>query len=490
MTRQEHLKFCKVCDNRTFDRQKGIVCKLTNDIANFDSDCPDFIGDRKKIVEPEYNKKGHKIGNNKIFKFFSLFIPKAGFYVTPVIIHLCILIFIIMSLSGVHLIQPDTESLIKWGANFTPLTLDGQFWRLISNCFLHIGIFHLLFNMYALLYIGLLLEPLIGKMKIGMAFIITGIGGSALSLWWHDLVISAGASGAIFGLYGVYIALLLTNLIDKESRKKILTSLLLFVGYNLIYGLKAGIDNAAHIGGLLSGFIFGISIYPSLSKPDEKTKNLLINTFSILGILLFTSFVILKSPNDIGAYEKLMSQFIDYEQKAMSIYRIPPYSTDDQYLKAIKMEGIPNWRKCEEIINQADSLANLPIELEERLGLIKRYCDYRIKSFEFMEKSFLDNTEKYDFQINDYNQKIELIIKKLQGEDIPDSLLIVNTRPSFTSNFSKDLLYVVDGVPAESPIDIDPGDIESVHVLNGEAGMAIYGAKAKKGVIVINTKNY
>ncbi len=488
MTRQEQLRFCKVCDNQSFDRQKGIICKLTNDIASFDSDCAEFIGDREKIVEFNIASKENQRNKNKIFDFFSLFIPKDGFFITPILINICILIFIVMVISGVNAFLPDTESLIKWGANFTPLTLGGQYWRLISNCFLHIGVIHLLFNMYALMYIGLLLEPFIGKTRFGIAFLITGIGGSVISLWWHDLIVSAGASGAIFGLFGVYIALLLTNLIDKETRKKILTSLLLFVGYNLIYGLKGGIDNAAHIGGLLIGIIFGITLFPSLSQPEKKIRNLILNTTSIIGILVFTSFVILRTPNDVAKYEKFMSGFIDIEQKAMSFYRVQPYSTDDKYLKAIKVDGIPNWKKCKEIVNQVDSLENLPIELIDRVELLSRYCDYRIESFELMKKSLVEKSRIYDYQINAYNQKIELIIKKLQGEQIPDSILIVNPTPIINSNIQKGQLYVVDGYPIDNQADIDPNNIESVQVLKGEAAIQLYGNRARDGVILIQTK--
>ncbi len=95
---------------------------------------------------------------SKIASFFSVFIPSPGYFITPIILNINILIFIIMAVGGVNILLPDSESLLRWGANFRPSTLDGQWWRLITNCFLHIGIFHLLMNMYALLYIGLLLD--------------------------------------------------------------------------------------------------------------------------------------------------------------------------------------------------------------------------------------------------------------------------------------------------------------------------------------------
>jgi len=161
-----------------------------------------------------------------------------------------------MIISGVHFFMPENQSLLDWGANFKPLTLAGQWWRLFTAIFLHIGIFHLLFNMYALFYIGLLLEPYLGKARFLAAYLISGIAASITSLWWNDLIISAGASGAIFGMYGVFLSLLSTNLLDKSVKKALLTSIAIFVVYNLLNGLKqgSGIDNAAHIGGLVSEF--------------------------------------------------------------------------------------------------------------------------------------------------------------------------------------------------------------------------------------------
>ncbi|MDP1726083.1 MAG: rhomboid family intramembrane serine protease [Bacteroidota bacterium] len=197
---------------------------------------------------------------------FAIFIPKAGFTITPLLLDLNLFIFIMMGIGGVNMISPDQESLLHWGANFRPLTMEGQWWRLLTCCFLHIGIVHLLLNMYALLFIGYLLEPLLGSLKFIVAYLLSGIMASITSLWWHNLSISAGASGAIFGMYGVYLALLTTNLIEKSERKTLLISIGIFVTYNLLNGLNGAVDNAAHLGGLLSGFIIGYAFVPALKQ--------------------------------------------------------------------------------------------------------------------------------------------------------------------------------------------------------------------------------
>ncbi|RYZ96009.1 MAG: rhomboid family intramembrane serine protease, partial [Sphingobacteriaceae bacterium] len=126
--------------------------------------------------------------------FLSLFVPHPGYFVTPIIICINLAIFIAMVISGVHIIEPTGADLINWGANLRPVTLSGEWWRLISSNFLHIGVIHLLLNMYALLFIGILLEPHLGRVRYLSAYLITGVFASLVSIYWHDRTISAGAS--------------------------------------------------------------------------------------------------------------------------------------------------------------------------------------------------------------------------------------------------------------------------------------------------------
>src|SRR5689334_12007874 len=92
--------------------------------------------------------------------------------------------------------------------------------RMITNVFVHIGILHLLFNMYGLYFVGRFLEPMLGKVRYITAYFCAGVIASLVSLYWHrnENIVSAGASGAIFGMYGVFLALLTTHLIPKSVR--------------------------------------------------------------------------------------------------------------------------------------------------------------------------------------------------------------------------------------------------------------------------------
>jgi rhomboid protease GluP len=203
----------------------------------------------------------------KEFKDFMEFLkPREGYFITPIIIYLNILIYIIMVVAGLGFISFKGLDLLHWGANFGPSTLHGEWWRLLTSMFLHGGLMHLLANMYGLLFVGIFLEPLLGKTKLLIIYLLTGILASCASLWWHDATISVGASGAIFGLYGLFLALMLTKVYPRDFGRVFITSTLVFVGFNLIMGLTGGIDNAAHIGGLLSGFAIGLLLNPSLKR--------------------------------------------------------------------------------------------------------------------------------------------------------------------------------------------------------------------------------
>ncbi len=204
--------------------------------------------------------------------FLKALIPNKDSTAFFVLIELNTLVFIIMVIAGLGLITFNSKDLLKWGANFRPYIADGEYWRLLTSMFLHGGLIHLVMNMYALFFVGIFLEPILGSKRFGIFYLVTGIMASIASIWWHEKTVSVGASGAIFGMYGIFLALLLTKLFPNDFKKSFLVSTSIFVGYNLIFGLTGGIDNAAHIGGLISGMIIGFAIYPMLQK-EHAHKN-------------------------------------------------------------------------------------------------------------------------------------------------------------------------------------------------------------------------
>ncbi|WP_343530895.1 rhomboid family intramembrane serine protease [Pedobacter sp.] len=216
--------------------------------------------------------KPDKVAQKEVKEFFDFLIPKEGYFITPILIYINVAVFLLMAVMGLGFISFKGDDLLNWGANFKPLTTHGQWWRLLTSTFLHGGLMHLLANMYGLLFVGIFLEPLLGKVRYALIYLATGILASVASICWYDATVSVGASGAIFGLYGLFLAMLLTKVYAPNVAKPFLISTSVFICFNLLMGLTGGIDNAAHIGGLLSGFLIGIILSPTLKRKVEAQK--------------------------------------------------------------------------------------------------------------------------------------------------------------------------------------------------------------------------
>ncbi|HEX9940521.1 MAG TPA: rhomboid family intramembrane serine protease [Thermoanaerobaculia bacterium] len=154
----------------------------------------------------------------------------------------------------------DERALVTLGANVPSLVRGGQYWRLVASMFLHIGFFHLLVNGWALYQLGALFEILLGSGWLLLVYFISGIAGSITSVMFSRADLSAGASGAIFGLMGALIAFLLKrrDVLTPQARS-LLLQLLFWAGVNVFLGFSTpGIDNAAHLGGCAAGFLLGL----------------------------------------------------------------------------------------------------------------------------------------------------------------------------------------------------------------------------------------
>jgi membrane associated rhomboid family serine protease/Flp pilus assembly protein TadD len=187
--------------------------------------------------------------------------------VTLTIVGLNVLVYVAMGLSGASWTDPSITHAIRWGADFGPLTLNGQWWRLFTSTFVHFGIVHIGFNMWCLWDLGRSLEFLMGRKAFIVTYVVSGIAASMVSLAWDPWRVSAGASGAIFGVAGAFVSYLYLKKtpIDRSVVQKKLRSLGIFIAYNLFYGLRSGVDNSAHLGGLVAGLILG-TVFPSIIR--------------------------------------------------------------------------------------------------------------------------------------------------------------------------------------------------------------------------------
>ncbi|XP_047312974.1 RHOMBOID-like protein 1, partial [Impatiens glandulifera] len=166
--------------------------------------------------------------------------------------------FAFQSLKVNPLLGPSSDTLVSMGAlDVQRVVKKHEVWRLLTCMWLHAGVFHVMANMFSLVFVGIRLEQEFGCLKVGLLYIISGIGGSLLSaLFVHD-TISVGASGALFGLLGGMLSELLTNWTIYANKLAALMTLITIIIINLAVGILPHVDNFAHLGGFFSGFLLG-----------------------------------------------------------------------------------------------------------------------------------------------------------------------------------------------------------------------------------------
>ena len=242
--------------------EKGLelFVKVTNDINEHNAN------DQKKISE--------------------VFTPKKPI-ITYILLALNFAMFFIPSLLG------NMDQLYNWGATYGPFIRMGQYYRLLTGAFIHGGIFHLLFNMYALWIIGSQLESFIGKSRYLLVYLFSAICASLLSITMNGNVASVGASGAIFGLLG---ALLYFGYHYRVYLGGVIKSQIIpIIVINLVLGfMMPDVDNAAHIGGLIGGCLMMMGVGVQYKSSTSEKINGCIMSIIYLIFLLYMGFVFVK----------------------------------------------------------------------------------------------------------------------------------------------------------------------------------------------------
>jgi len=206
-----------------------------------------------------------------------------------------IVVWLSMTLAGG---SEDPVVLIQFGANFSPFVAAGEFWRLFTANFLHIGLAHLLFNSYALYALGPEMEALYGSPRFVVIYLLSGLSGSIASFGLHaDVNLSAGASTALFGIIGAMIAFFIRNR-EKfgERGRRRLSSYVTIAGLNLVIGLNVpGIDMLGHAGGFVGGLILGWLLCPYYTVQIEADGPRVIDLNSLrnewLGVILYLALL-------------------------------------------------------------------------------------------------------------------------------------------------------------------------------------------------------
>ncbi|RZK55738.1 MAG: rhomboid family intramembrane serine protease [Pedobacter sp.] len=330
--------------------------------------------------DDDYFEKAPLTAKNKIKNVLYLFYPHKGYLVTPILIIVNIIAYGIFAFGSAFIYRILYKSgasydLIEkvpsyFGANSRELVLKGQVWRLITHQFLHGSLLHLFFNMYALAYIGLMVENKLGWKKYFAVYILSGICGGLLSIIFHEINYSIGASGAILGLFGAFLALLLNNSFEKNASKAMLVSTLLVCALMLLNGLRGNTDNWAHVGGITCGFLIcfilitekigGVFIKPQLRFA---TAIAVVIVFSAIVLTFTTNY----EPKKFFALEKA---FKKNSEDYAGVYSISTRLPIEERLRRVDDYGVKVWERNKQIVEEMNAL-----KLNEEHSLIRGYYE-------------------------------------------------------------------------------------------------------------------
>lgn len=278
-------------------------------------------------------------------------------WVVRVLIALNVLVFLAMLADGAGFLTPNSTVHLRWGANFGPITKEGEWWRLLACTFLHFGLVHIAMNMWALWGAGNLVERLYGNVTFLAIYLFSGLTGSFASLYWNaDKVVSVGASGAIFGVYGALAAYVLREpgSVPKTVLKSLTGSTVAFIGYSIVLGaVVSAIDNAAHAGGLAGGFVAGLLLTRQLQPRLPLPVGRAILAVACAAGTLWTLFILLPPPAYSYAAQKAATAAIQafaaeedlLARKAATLVQARKEGrlTDLQLGEGIERDILPGW---------------------------------------------------------------------------------------------------------------------------------------------------
>ncbi|GLS05100.1 hypothetical protein GCM10007860_22500 [Chitiniphilus shinanonensis] len=288
-----------------------------------------------------------------------------------------VLVFLVQLSLGVPLLGPDSAALVQWGANTHGLTLAGEPWRLLSSMFLHIGVIHLVVNMYSLAVMGPLVEHELGTPRFVGVYLVAGIAGGLTSALWNANTLSAGASGAIMGLAGAYFALLLAMRRrggpgHAAALRQIAQVIVLNVGLGFAID---GIDNACHLGGLAGGALLTWSyVWAARRRPVwlRSVVCLLLASGALAGVVRWQSSDRLWFQRTLDDSLSTVARYSDFD----AFWRDTPTPRRTAELT----QAVAAWQACVDTQQHAATLAL--DDAQHRLATeLAHYCNLRLAQY-------------------------------------------------------------------------------------------------------------
>ena len=319
-----------------------------------------------------------------------------------------VIMFLILELNGG---SKDPQTLIQFGAKYNPLMIEGEWWRLVTPIFLHIGLLHLLMNTLALYYLGIAVEKMFGRVRFVLIYMLSGIAGTLASFLFTSNL-SAGASGAIFGCFGalLYFGVLHPKVFFRTMGTNIIAVILL----NLVLGFSIpGIDNAGHIGGLAGGFLAaGIVSLPNAFRPVRQFL-FLGGTILLTAVLVWQGIGTDSTSWDVDTVNGVAQERISNEQ----------FEEAENILTPVVEEGSPNAQTYFYLSYAEIKLNKLAPAKEHLLAALQKDEQFHEAHYN-LALILIDSGEKEEalvhakkaYELNRQDKNYEKLYKELQGD--------------------------------------------------------------------------
>lgn len=354
--------------------------------------------------------------------------------VTEILVAVNVVIFIAMTIATRQTTGFGLQDLERWGANYGPMTVAGQWWRLLSAAFLHANPLHLLINMWVFWNVGRLTERLFGRWTFLALYLAVAVLASLSSIAWNPALISVGASGAIFGVFGAFLAYLAKRQthVPRTVIRAHWLSTLAFVLFSLISGvLQPGIDNAAHVGGLAAGFCLGWILARPL-WPAPRLALSLRQTLSAGGVVLTLALAGLWEVGKIGSQLTVPQQYfeshlwyMDGESRDLTLWQ--SLVVEDQsgqistaYVgEEFKRQIVPFWRAAYDRLRKE----HLPDPQRQLGALLLDFVSLRLEWAQAVVALTVDDDAQNEQHITDVSNRTTLALAHLSRVAMLDAAL-------------------------------------------------------------------
>jgi membrane associated rhomboid family serine protease len=305
-------------------------------------------------------------------------------WVTYVLFGLNLLLWIVMVGAGVDAYKPGNAAMVAWGANFGPLVSDGQWWRLLTAMFVHGDIFHLGFNLYFLWSVGRMCEQIFGRAAYTAVYLASGLLANLVAVVWQPDVISCGASAALFGVFGAFLAFALRrrNMLPEEFVRAVRFNAVLLIGMNLVIGLVVPeISIIAHVAGLLAGFGLGYLILVLAEKPVNTPREANALRMRAVAIASLSSVLVLVvGVLVLPRWENPMPLFERFGARHDELFARYDAAEPAERVAVIEGELLPFVGEAERSLRELE-LERVPGDLREMVEDQIRYYELRGQAF-------------------------------------------------------------------------------------------------------------